>query len=258
MKRRWPSSSRAEGADASLGCRMRDCRRMGCLQRRAVDSAMSAFAAIRWRSMARYTVERPTPKNSATSRVLYSPLCTGEARCVSCVPVEFWLLAAESTLGLGELHALAWTQPDQVGLELSSHRQDVEQQPPDCVGGVVDRPFQTQTDLPGRELVGNRSGVGQGLGQAVQRGHRTAVRRADEAWHAGACRRGIPTPADTVIPGPARHCEFERRTVDRSRTEAQTGADRPLLEDKPSEMSCAYLDPSSPQFWASPWRQPTQ
>lgn len=49
-------------------------------QRREDASARPALAATRWRSMARYTVERPTPKSSAASAVLYSPLCTKETR----------------------------------------------------------------------------------------------------------------------------------------------------------------------------------
>src|SRR5680860_612229 len=50
---------------------------------------------VAWRSIARYTVERPTPNRSATSAVLYSPLCTRETRwawrrlSLGCLP-RFW------------------------------------------------------------------------------------------------------------------------------------------------------------------------
>ncbi len=50
--------------------------------------------------------------------------------------VEPGLLAAQSALGLGDLHALAGAEPGQVGLELGNHGQDVEQKPPDGIGGV--------------------------------------------------------------------------------------------------------------------------
>ena len=81
--------------------------------------------------------------------------------------VELGLLATQPALGLGDLHALAGAEPDQVGLELGDHGKDIEQQSADRVGGVIDRPAQAQADLPGGELVGDRSGVGQGPGQAV-------------------------------------------------------------------------------------------
>jgi hypothetical protein len=49
--------------------------------------------------------------------------------------VELGLFATQPTLGLGDLHALAGTKPDQVGLELTYHREHVEQQPTDGVVG---------------------------------------------------------------------------------------------------------------------------
>src|SRR3954454_5569410 len=42
--------------------------------------------------------------------------------------VELGLFATQPTLGLGDLHAFSGTKPDQVGLELSHHREHVEQQ----------------------------------------------------------------------------------------------------------------------------------
>jgi antitoxin YefM len=89
--------------------------------------------------------------------------------------VELGLLATQPTLRLGDLHALASAEPDQVGLELSHHRKNVEEQSADRVGRVIDRPAQTQADLPSGELIGDRTGVGQGPGQAVELGHHQGV-----------------------------------------------------------------------------------
>jgi hypothetical protein len=52
-------------------------------------------------------------------------------------------------------------KPDEVGLEFSDHRENVEQQPPDGVSGVVDRAAEREADLSGGELVGGRPGVRQ-------------------------------------------------------------------------------------------------
>ena len=71
------------GAGVPHGCCIREAGAVSRRQRLDVASARPALASTRWRSMARYTVERPTPKSSATSRVLYSPLCTRETRCAS-------------------------------------------------------------------------------------------------------------------------------------------------------------------------------
>ena len=49
------------------------------------------------------------------------------------------LLAAQPTLGLGYFHSFSGAQSDQVGFELRHHRQDVEQQPPDWIGWIMDR-----------------------------------------------------------------------------------------------------------------------
>jgi hypothetical protein len=61
---------------------------------------------------------------------------------------------------LGDLHPLDRAEPDQVGLELGHHGEDVEQQLPDRVCGVIDRPAETEADLPGREFVGDGPGIG--------------------------------------------------------------------------------------------------
>src|SRR4051794_37879351 len=136
---------------------------------------MPAWAATRWRSMARLTVERPTPKSSATSRVLYSPLCTRETRWASCLRLSLGCLPRSRPLGLGDLHALDGAKSDQVGLELRDHRENVEQQPTDRVGRVIDRAAQAQADLPGGEFVGDRPRIGQRPRQTVKLGDHQGV-----------------------------------------------------------------------------------
>jgi class 3 adenylate cyclase len=54
--------------------------------------------------------------------------------------VEFGLLTLQSALGLGDFHALAGAEPNEVGLELRDHGQHVEQQAADRVGGVKTDP----------------------------------------------------------------------------------------------------------------------
>jgi hypothetical protein len=63
--------------------------------------------------------------------------------------------------GLRRLHAFNCAKPDEVGLELSDHRKDVEQQPSDGVGWVVGRATERKADLSSGELVGDRPGVRQ-------------------------------------------------------------------------------------------------
>lgn len=70
--------------------------------------------------------------------------------------VELGLLARKTALDLRDLHALAGTEPDQVGLEPSNHGQDVEQQPADRVRAVIDRPAQAEADL----VASRRAGTG--------------------------------------------------------------------------------------------------
>jgi len=70
-----------------------------------------------------------------------------------------WAAYAQTPFGLGDLYALPSAQPNEVSL--SDHSQDVEQQPPDRVGGVVYRPTQVQTDLTLGELVSDGSSIGQ-------------------------------------------------------------------------------------------------
>lgn len=62
------------------------------------------------------------------------------------------------------------------------------QQPHDGVGGVVDRPAQAEADMSGTELIGDRAGVWQRLGQAGEVGDHEGLARAA----GGECRAGDP------------------------------------------------------------------
>jgi hypothetical protein len=75
-------------------------------------------------------------------------------------PIELGLFPPQAALCLSDLHALAGAQLDQVGLELGNHGEDVEQQPADRVGGVINRRTQGEADLAGGEFVGDRSASG--------------------------------------------------------------------------------------------------
>ncbi len=84
---------------------------------------------------------------------------------------EFWLFSPESAVGLGNLHSFAGAHADEVGFELSDHRQDVEQQFAHWVGGVVDGTTDAESDFASGEAVGYLVGVSDGPGQAVEFGN---------------------------------------------------------------------------------------
>ena len=88
------------------------------------------------------------------------------------------LLAPEVALGPGDGHAFACPHPDQVGLELGDHREDVEQQPADRVGGVVDGAAEAEADVLRGEFVDDVAGVGQRSGESVEFGDDEGVARA--------------------------------------------------------------------------------
>ncbi len=67
--------------------------------------------------------------------------------------VELGLLATKPPFGLGDLHALAGAQPDQVRFKLGDHRQDVEQQPTNRDGRVMQGAAEAEFDLPAGEVV---------------------------------------------------------------------------------------------------------
>src|SRR5664280_2043609 len=89
--------------------------------------------------------------------------------------VEFGLLAPEMPLGLRDLHALASPQPNEIGLELGNHGENVEEQPSDGIGGIVDRPTQIETHLSNREFVGDRPCVREGPCQPIELGDNQRV-----------------------------------------------------------------------------------
>jgi hypothetical protein len=74
--------------------------------------------------------------------------------------VELGLLAAQAALGLGDAHAFACSQSDEVGFELRDHGQDVEQQPPHGVGRVVDRAAEAELDVARGETLQDFARVG--------------------------------------------------------------------------------------------------
>ena len=90
--------------------------------------------------------------------------------------IELGLVSAYPAFRLGDLH-----MPSRVRSRIRSDSNSatmakkVKQQPTYRVGRVVDRPAQAQTDWPGSELIGDRSGVGQRSGQAVELGHHQGV-----------------------------------------------------------------------------------
>src|SRR5450759_4480435 len=89
--------------------------------------------------------------------------------------VEFGLLASEVPLGFGHLHALSGPQSDEIGFELGHHGEDIEEQPPDRIVRIVDGPAQVEVHLADGELVGDRSCIGEGPGQAIELGDHKGV-----------------------------------------------------------------------------------
>ena len=89
--------------------------------------------------------------------------------------VEFGLLAPEMPFGLRHLHSFASPQPDEVGLELGNHGEEVEEQPSDRIGGIVDGPTQVQTHLSNLKFVGDRPCIREGPRQPVELGDNQRV-----------------------------------------------------------------------------------
>lgn len=83
---------------------------------------------------------------------------------------EFGLFAAEPAFGFGDLHAFAGAGPNEVGLEFGDHGQDVEEEPADGVGGVVDVPADAELDLPFSEVFDDVPGIRQRSGEPVEFG----------------------------------------------------------------------------------------
>ena len=61
---------------------------------------------------------------------------------------EFGLFAAEPAFGFGDLHAFAGAGADEVGFEFGDHGQDVEEEPADGVGRVVDGSADAELHVP--------------------------------------------------------------------------------------------------------------
>ena len=141
----------------------------------------------RW--MARYTVERPTPKRSASSATLCSPARCNATRGLL-ADVELGLLASKSALGLRHSHSLPRPEPDQVRLELGHHGEHVEQQPAHGVGGVVHGASEAELDLSAGEVLDDGPGVGQRASQAIELGDDRCV-----AGPAGSQGRGSTSDA---------------------------------------------------------------
>jgi hypothetical protein len=80
----------------------------------------------------------------------------------------FGLFAAEPAFGLGDLHAFAGAGTDEVGFEFGDHGQDVEQQPADGIGGVMDGTAETELHVAFGEVFDDVPGIRQGAGEAVQ------------------------------------------------------------------------------------------
>ena len=98
---------------------------------------------------------KQTAKGSATLRGAVIATVHQRHRVCFRLSAELGLLAAQPALGLGDLHSLDGAQPDQIGFEVRDHRQHVEPQPPDRIGGVANRAAQAQADLSGGEFVGD-------------------------------------------------------------------------------------------------------
>lgn len=88
---------------------------------------------------------------------------------------ELRLPAALPTTGASHLHTLAGSHPDEVGLEFGDHGQDVEQQPADGVGGIMDGSAEVELDLAGGELVSDVASIGEGAGEPIELGHHEGV-----------------------------------------------------------------------------------
>ena len=83
---------------------------------------------------------------------------------------ELGLLAAEPAFGLGDLHAFAGAGADEVGFEFGDHGQDVEHEPADGVGRVVDGAADAQLYFAFGEVFDDVPRVGERAGEPVQLG----------------------------------------------------------------------------------------
>jgi len=70
------------------------------------------------------------------------------------------LLTSQPALGFGDLHPFSRAQADQIGLELRNHREHVEQEPSDGIGGVVNRAAEAELDVSSGQLIEDVAGTG--------------------------------------------------------------------------------------------------
>lgn len=98
---------------------------------------------------------------------------------------EFGLFAAEPAFGSSDLHAFTGSCADEVGFKFSDHGQDIEQEPTDGIGGVVDIPADAELDFPFGEVLDDVPRVRQGSGEPVELGD-------DESVPRPACSKGFP------------------------------------------------------------------
>ena len=108
---------------------------------------------------------------------------------------EFGLFAAEQAFGLGDLHAFAGAGADEVRFKFGDHGQDVEKQPADGVGRVVDGSADAELDVPFGEVFDDVPRVGQGPGEPVEFGDGEGVAGSDG---------GQGLPQSRPFPVPAR------------------------------------------------------
>ena len=83
------------------------------------------------------------------------------------VRLQLRLLTAQPTVGFSDLHPLPGPHPDQVGFELSDHREHIEQQPAHRIGGIVNRAAEAELDVPLGQLVEDVAGIEQRPGEPV-------------------------------------------------------------------------------------------
>jgi hypothetical protein len=122
--------------------------------------------------------------------VVCSPDASSATRWASCRGLSLVAFALQPTLRLRHLHPFPGPQPDEVRLELRDLGQYVGQQSADRIGGVIHRAAEVELDLPGGQLVGDRSGVGQATGQSVEFGDE----QVSPSWHAAIASQAGPFP----------------------------------------------------------------
>ena len=121
-------------------------------------------------------VERPTLKSSASSSVVLADACQGDQVCFL-AGRELGLLASEPVFGLRDGHAFAGPSTDQVGLELGHHRQNIEKQPADGIGRVVNGGAELEANTAGDQFGNDVSRVRHRAGKPVELGHDKGVAR---------------------------------------------------------------------------------